>query len=47
MNCQRGLEKIAWIGSLEARNEEEARQKAIEQYNIKSADRFTISVKRE
>jgi hypothetical protein len=39
--------KLVWLGSLEALNEEQAREKAYKQLDIRPADRFRISVRRE
>ena len=39
--------KLTYLGSVEARDEKEATDKAIRDLNIREADRFRISVKRE
>jgi hypothetical protein len=39
--------KLTWMGSVEARDEAEARQKALKQLDIRPADQFRISVRRE
>jgi hypothetical protein len=42
----RGSYKLAWLGSVEARDEEEARKKAYSQLDIRPADRLLIGVSR-
>jgi hypothetical protein len=39
--------KLSWIGSVEARDEKEAIDRAIEKLGVREADRFRISVRRE
>jgi hypothetical protein len=39
--------KLTWMGSVEARDEAEAREKALKQLDIRPADQFRISIKRE
>jgi hypothetical protein len=39
--------KLTYLGSVEARDEAEAMDKAMRQLNIREAERFRISVKRE
>jgi hypothetical protein len=39
--------KLIWMGSVEARDEAEAREKALKQLAIRPADQFRISVRRE
>jgi hypothetical protein len=39
--------KLTWLGSVEARNEQEAIDRAIEKLGAREADRFRISVRRE
>jgi hypothetical protein len=43
----RGSYKLVWLGSVEARNEEEARAKAYSQLDIRPKDRFLIRVSRD
>jgi hypothetical protein len=38
--------KLAWLGSVEARDKQEALDKAVRELNIREADRFRISVQR-
>jgi hypothetical protein len=39
--------KLTWRGSVEARDKHEAMDKAMRELNIREADRFRISVRRE
>ena len=39
--------KLVWMGAVEARDEAEAREKALKQLDIRPADQYRISVKRE
>jgi hypothetical protein len=39
--------KLSWLGFVEARDEREALDKAMRDLNIREADRFRISVRRE
>jgi hypothetical protein len=39
--------KPQWVGSVEARDEQEAMDKAMRDLNIREADRFRVSVRRE
>jgi hypothetical protein len=39
--------KLTWMGSVEARDEAEAQEKALKQLDIRPADQFRISIKRE
>jgi hypothetical protein len=39
--------KLTWLGLVEARDEQEAIDRAIEKLGVREADRFWISVKRE
>jgi hypothetical protein len=39
--------KPTWLGSVEARDKQEALDKAMRDLNIREADRFRISVRRE
>ena len=39
--------KRQWIGSVEARDEQEAIDRAIEKLGIREADRFRVTVRRE
>jgi hypothetical protein len=39
--------KLSWLGFVEARDEREALDKAMRDLNIRAADRFRISVRRE
>lgn len=39
--------KLVWMGAVEARDEAEAREKALKQLDIRPADQFRISVRRE
>ena len=38
--------KLTWLGSVEARDEAEAIEKAIKQLEIREADRWRLSVRR-
>jgi hypothetical protein len=38
--------KLAWLGTVEAKDRDEALKKAIEQHKIKEADRWRVSVQR-
>ena len=39
--------KLAWLGTVEAKDRDEALKKAIEQHKIREADRWRISVQPE
>jgi hypothetical protein len=39
--------KLSWIGNVEAHDEKQAIDKAIEKLGVREADRFRISVRRE
>ena len=39
--------KLAYLGRVEARDEAEAREKALKQLDIRPVDQFRISVRRE
>jgi hypothetical protein len=39
--------RLTYLGSVEARDEQEAIDKAMRELNIREADRFRISVRRE
>ena len=39
--------RLVWMGAVEAHDEEEAREKALKQLDIRPADQFRISVRRE
>jgi hypothetical protein len=39
--------KLTWLGSVEARDKQEAMDKAMRELNIREANRFRISVRRE
>src|SRR5262245_55446156 len=39
--------KLSWIGSVEARDAGEAREKALKQLDIRPADQFRVTVRRE
>jgi hypothetical protein len=38
--------KLAWLGTVEAKDRDEALKKAIEQHKIKEAERWRVSVQR-
>jgi hypothetical protein len=39
--------KLSWIGSVEARDADEAREKALKQLDVRPADQFKVAVRRE
>jgi hypothetical protein len=39
--------KLTWVGPVEARDKTEATDKAMRQLDIREADRFRVSVRRE
>lgn len=39
--------KLVWLGAVEARDQEEALKKAVEELEIKPADRWRVNVQRE